>query len=470
MPRMIRPGQQYCNHVKPSGASENIKLQILATKLKEQLKGELSGELNSIKSIEKTASIGLRDTYTITLSDGSTSSFTITNGKDGSSIYIKPSREDCELPGDAYIDSNGHFMVLVSAGVFKDAGAIRGEKGDKGDTGPVGPQGPKGDAFKYSDFTPSQLAALKGEPGQKGDKGDKGDPGKAFTYEDFTAEQLAALKGEPGPKGDQGPKGEQGPQGPKGDAGANGVSVIKIGSETYTQEDGLIELPSDLGQIDNLDEILQEKADEVPFEDEQVVTNAMGGFLAGESVKGLTMAQILAKLLGLTKGETPEIPEAGDIVEDIVTNQTPMYSMTDDGEMVEVTYNQLTYTEENHAAEGENIPSGFYQILDTDGQLIESGYQETAATSSDEIPVPYIVALPKAIQKENLKVKVYDTLENVYKESKSMWQLLTDDYDAISSLCMELGITIAHIDRDIYKLWSTLEPATGGAVRIIIVE
>ena len=39
----------------------------------------------------------------------------------------------------------------------------QGEQGIQGPVGPVGPkgeQGPKGDAFKYSDFTPEQLAAL----------------------------------------------------------------------------------------------------------------------------------------------------------------------------------------------------------------------------------------------------------------------------------------------------------------------
>lgn len=44
------------------------------------LKGEAG---SSIKSIEKTATHGLVDTYTVTLTDGSASSFTVTNGKDG---------------------------------------------------------------------------------------------------------------------------------------------------------------------------------------------------------------------------------------------------------------------------------------------------------------------------------------------------------------------------------------------------
>lgn len=39
---------------------------------------------NGIVSIEKTATQGLVDTYTITMTDGSTAEFTVTNGQDGS--------------------------------------------------------------------------------------------------------------------------------------------------------------------------------------------------------------------------------------------------------------------------------------------------------------------------------------------------------------------------------------------------
>lgn len=41
----------------------------------------------SIVSIDKTDSVGIVDTYTITYNDGSTSSFVVTNGKDGQEIY-----------------------------------------------------------------------------------------------------------------------------------------------------------------------------------------------------------------------------------------------------------------------------------------------------------------------------------------------------------------------------------------------
>ena len=59
-------------------------------------------------------------------------------------------------------------------------------------------KGDKGEPFKYSDFTPEQLANLKGEKGDKGDTGAKGDKGEPFKYSDFTPEQLANLKGDKG--------------------------------------------------------------------------------------------------------------------------------------------------------------------------------------------------------------------------------------------------------------------------------
>ena len=50
------------------------------------LKGEQGKDGTNIKSVEKSASDGLTDTYTITLTDGSKSSFNVTNGKGISSI------------------------------------------------------------------------------------------------------------------------------------------------------------------------------------------------------------------------------------------------------------------------------------------------------------------------------------------------------------------------------------------------
>ena len=89
-----------------------------------------------------------------------------------------------------------------------------GTKGSDGVRGVTGAKGPKGDQ------------------GDKGDKGAKGDKGDAFKYSDFTPDQLAALKGS---KGDRGPVGEIGPQGNSGIADASSKALINdavTGGET----------------------------------------------------------------------------------------------------------------------------------------------------------------------------------------------------------------------------------------------
>ena len=118
-------------------------------------------------------------------------------GDPGKGLTIKNGAAACTEIGDGYIvPSTGHLMVLTALpSTFTDVGEIRGPEGPKGDPGDPGP---KGDPFRYSDFTPEQLASLKGPKGDPGNPGQKGDP---FRYSDFTPEQLAGLKG---PKGDTG--------------------------------------------------------------------------------------------------------------------------------------------------------------------------------------------------------------------------------------------------------------------------
>ena len=94
-------------------------------------KGDKGDIGNGIASIEKTSSDGLVDTYTITFTDGTTTTFTVTNGEKGD-------KGDQGEQGD------------------------QGDKGDKGDQGEKGIQGEKGD---------------KGDQGEQGIQGEKGDTG-----------------------------------------------------------------------------------------------------------------------------------------------------------------------------------------------------------------------------------------------------------------------------------------------------
>lgn len=92
--------------------------------------------------------------------------------------------------------------------------------------------------FTFGDGTSTTFSVKNGSKGSDGArgatgaKGDKGDKGDSFKYSDFTPDQLAALKG---PKGDRGPVGETGPQGNSGIADASNKALINdavTGGET----------------------------------------------------------------------------------------------------------------------------------------------------------------------------------------------------------------------------------------------
>ena len=111
------------------------------------INGEKGNDGVSVVSIIKTSTSGLVDTYTITYSDGKTSSFTVTNGENG-----KPGING--LPGE-----NGHSPIVTISEdgywVIDDVKSTTLAQGPKGDKGDQVPQGPKGSDANV-DLTPYQ--------------------------------------------------------------------------------------------------------------------------------------------------------------------------------------------------------------------------------------------------------------------------------------------------------------------------
>jgi len=147
------------------------------------------GPVVMITKIEKTSSEGLVDTYTITYTDGTTTTFTVTNG----------------------------------------------EKGDKGDTGAQGPQGDKGDTGAtgngIASITTSKANGITTVTIKFTD------PNMAdivFTIED-------GADGADGAKGDTGDTGAQGEKGDKGNTGAAGADGVGIAKIEKTSSDGNVD-------------------------------------------------------------------------------------------------------------------------------------------------------------------------------------------------------------------------------------
>ena len=112
------------------------------------LKGNLKGAngLNgiSIVSVENTNTEDLVDTYTITYSDGNTTTFTVTNGvqgQDGNTLLVgtgAPTSETTANVGDSYIDVETWKLYVKGEDNWTDKGSFKGDKGDQGEQGEQG--------------------------------------------------------------------------------------------------------------------------------------------------------------------------------------------------------------------------------------------------------------------------------------------------------------------------------------------
>lgn len=211
---------------------------------------------NSIQSIERTSgngASGTTDTYTITLTDGSTTTFQVYNGADGigsgdmsKSVYDPQGKATDVF---AYVDeavkdvkvTTDEIPIPESINPVQSGGvaAALEEKQDK-------LSGAKGqfvgfDAEKNAvavDVTANDVSFADGETfQQKYDSGEltgpKGDTGATGT-QGIQGER--GIQGEKGEKGDKGDTGEQGPAGADGAAGKdatiNGVNALKLTAES----------------------------------------------------------------------------------------------------------------------------------------------------------------------------------------------------------------------------------------------
>lgn len=228
----------------------------------------------------------------------------------------------------------------------------------------------------------------------------------------------------------------------------------------------------------------EQLAEDIPFTEDYRVTKAIGNFKVGDSVKDLSINQILAKLLGLTINTSdnnppvidPDSPDANDptgpiqpdnaIVTQILAEELPMYGINEAGELEEAKYQILILTEAEEMKKPDK--SGFYQIIDGENQVIESGYQYLSANNPDG---PFILALPSFVDISEIAIETYNALAGKDEDPWVSYNSLnlTNDFDAITAVCEEIGWSLPEIDRTNYTIWADLEqPASGAAFRFII--
>ena len=152
--------------------------------------GERGEDGVSIVSVDLTSSDGLADIYTITYSDGTTSNFVVTNGKDGEQGIQGIPGEDGHTPVIT-ISSDGYWII---DGVKSNTKA-QGEQGEPGKDGtslltgngePAANLGKDGDSYINLDTwdfyvktseTWNYVGNIKGEQGNDGQAGGDGEDG-----------------------------------------------------------------------------------------------------------------------------------------------------------------------------------------------------------------------------------------------------------------------------------------------------
>lgn len=121
----------------------------------------------SVVSIEKTSSDGLIDTYTITYSNGNTSTFTITNGQNGQDgVQGQQGPQGQQgIQGNPGTDGHTPIITIGDNGSWYVDGIDTGIKaqGDKGDTGPQGEAGADGSSVLTGNGAPSHLFGNNGD-------------------------------------------------------------------------------------------------------------------------------------------------------------------------------------------------------------------------------------------------------------------------------------------------------------------
>ncbi len=192
------------------------------------VKGETG---NGIASITLTKTEGLKDTYTITYTDGTTSEFIVTNGAQGIQGIqgVQGPQGEQGKAIELQVSATHIQYRYEGEATWKDLISLDSLKGEAGN-GIVSIVLTKTEGLKdtytitYTDGTTSEFIVTNGAQGIQGIQGEKGDDGHTPVITIQNGNWY--IDGVDTGKAAQGPQGPIGPQGPQGPQGEQGVSVV----------------------------------------------------------------------------------------------------------------------------------------------------------------------------------------------------------------------------------------------------
>ena len=179
----------------------------------------------SVVSILKTGTSedGLVDTYTITYSNGNTSTFTVTNGKDGEN-----GQDGQSIQGNPGKDGHTPVITISEDGYW----VIDDNKTNQKAQGEIGPEGPQGETG--ADGT----SVLTGHGVPNNDTGKDGDSYVNLDNWDFYVRDSGVWTKQGNIKGEQGNPGADGSNGTDGTNGSDGKSAYELYCDAHPEYTG----------------------------------------------------------------------------------------------------------------------------------------------------------------------------------------------------------------------------------------
>lgn len=296
--------------------------------------------------------------------------------------------------------------------------------------------------------------------------------------------------------------------------------------DTTTYNDYATETAAAINALQDAIGNISDPADVKLFaEDNYVVGTAIGSFAQDDSVKELTLKEILIKLLDLAvkyqltfkidgasyasykirEGDKITLPAAPTkegytfkgwfvadnqltansimpgydvtaeaifeeiigpttITEYIEMNQLPMYQIDENLEVNEIPFTVAEFTEET--ATKAPSESTFFKVMSGD-DVIQAGYQHVSEVND---AMYYVILLPNELDFDtNLRIEVWDEGNNTWVATDME---MTSDEQVINEAFAEADLEVPEFDRDRYTLWldTSLNTCSGADFRFIINE
>lgn len=203
---------------------------------------------NGIESVTLSSTEGLVKTYTILFTDGTETTFDVSDGEDG----LNGKNLEFNWSGTML----GIRLEGESEYIYVD---LKGEKGDTGDTGEQGPQGYTPVIGSNENWFINNVDTGKPSRGVQGEKGDTGDVGPTGPQGVPGEKGDPGIQGPQGEPGIQGPPGQDGAPGPQGEPGEKGDSGVYVGDTEPTGDYNVWIDPTQGGSVESDYSILTNK-------------------------------------------------------------------------------------------------------------------------------------------------------------------------------------------------------------------